>query len=596
MTDGTRYINLRFEIQHLFPSEIGKADAAVDARRLLNSINFDLELRGNKMALLASPAMRDALRNAPESVQQAFTDAGFGWNTQKSLGNPNAHPEYNEFIIATLGALSNEADIADWDTTARERAVFDFHRYITQINFEGFPPVQGTSAQVFAEGWALFRGGKDYSDVSTYDESVIDAYKNSYDVTLIDQGTGDNTQMRREVGENLFSGLVGDLTGEELANAQKNLDAGNVTQAVSSLIHDAQLRSSTPVIGNTVAAEGWAAKLWPELSEYFDFDDLIGKIEGVFDYIASVGDVLGEKISDLGKFVFDAAGKAVNSILVGVGGGLIGDVVEFLNAVYEPFKKAISTGDWGEVWTVVGQYGVAAVFSGLLVAGSVALATALGGPIVGAFVGAGWAAYGLYDAITNGIELFGKIKNDLSAAIEKARDTINELAGDIDKSVGVIMRIVGNALDVDFSSPVFAEIGLGPSLVTKYLVDPLSESLPGRVDGSDKGEWFFGKNNAVIYAGGGDDEVYVRHVAQAFGGAGDDIVAGGVARAIKAGERIDPDDANSPLATQDMVMLLDGGEGNDWVITVGGQRAVTAGGLGRDWIYNTSDGGVIWGM
>lgn len=58
MTDGTRYINLRFEIQHLFPSEIGKADAAVDARRLLNSINFDLESRGNKMALLASPAMR----------------------------------------------------------------------------------------------------------------------------------------------------------------------------------------------------------------------------------------------------------------------------------------------------------------------------------------------------------------------------------------------------------------------------------------------------------------------------------------------------------------------------------------------------------
>ena len=53
-------------------------------------------------------------------------------------------------------------------------------------------------------------------------------------------------------------------------------------------------------------------------------------------------------------------------------------------------------------------------------------------------------------------------------------------------------------------------------------------------------------------------------------------------------------------------LLLDGGDGDDIVISLGGQgidfliglkgqRAVTAGGLGRDWIYNTSDGGVIWG-
>lgn len=63
MIDVFRYINLRFEIQHLFPTEVGSGigDDARDARRLLASINFDLESKGNKLALLASPGMRDAL-------------------------------------------------------------------------------------------------------------------------------------------------------------------------------------------------------------------------------------------------------------------------------------------------------------------------------------------------------------------------------------------------------------------------------------------------------------------------------------------------------------------------------------------------------
>ena len=95
MSDISRYVNLRFEIQHLFPSEIrsNTSDAnAVRANQFLVDVGFDLESRGNKMALLATPAMRDALLNAPEAVQQAFRDAGFGFNTQNSYRNPNAHP------------------------------------------------------------------------------------------------------------------------------------------------------------------------------------------------------------------------------------------------------------------------------------------------------------------------------------------------------------------------------------------------------------------------------------------------------------------------------------------------------------------------
>jgi hypothetical protein len=65
----------------------------------------------------------------------------------------------------------------------------------------------------------------------------------------------------------------------------------------------------------------------------------------------------------------------------------------------------------------------------------------------------------------------------------------------------------------------------------------------------------------------------------------------------------DPDNPKPPprpitgvvRAEEDFVLQLDGGEGNDWVIAIGGEKAVTAGGLGRDWIFNTSKDGILWG-
>ncbi len=44
-----------------------------------------------------------------------------------------------------------------------------------------------------------------------------------------------------------------------------------------------------------------------------------------------------------------------------------------------------------------------------------------------------------------------------------------------------------------------------------------------------------------------------------------------------------------------MNLVLDGGEGRDWIVVGRGQKATTIGGLGRDWIFNTSNGGVIYG-
>jgi hypothetical protein len=54
-------------------------------------------------------------------------------------------------------------------------------------------------------------------------------------------------------------------------------------------------------------------------------------------------------------------------------------------------------------------------------------------------------------------------------------------------------------------------------------------------------------------------------------------------------------DPTAERATSLEQAKIDGGEGDDYIFANDGDRAVTIGGLGRDWIYNTSAGGIIWG-
>jgi len=300
--------------------------------------------------------------------------------------------------------------------------------------------------------------------------------------------------------------------------------------------------------------------------------------------IAPYADSMADSVADLGEGLIETIGKSINSMLVGLGGNAIGDIVEFLNVAYEPIKKGFRTGDWSDFGETVAQYGVAAAVSAVLVIGSVALATAVAGPIAAAFVAAGWAAWGLYDAITNGVELLGKISADLANVIPKIGETIEDIGSAIEKYVGVISRIVANAMDVDFNAPIFAGADGPNALVRKYLVDGLDPSLPGSITGSDKAERFYGKNGASVDARGGNDEVYVRDTSRALGGTGDDILAGASAKFVAATE-----------TTEEQRMVLDGGFGDDWVFALGGTGAVTVGGAGSDFLYNSSFKGQLWG-
>ena len=55
MSGEARNLLLRFEIQHIFPSEIRTNPAAAEAYAFLQSIGFNFESRGNKMATMTSP-------------------------------------------------------------------------------------------------------------------------------------------------------------------------------------------------------------------------------------------------------------------------------------------------------------------------------------------------------------------------------------------------------------------------------------------------------------------------------------------------------------------------------------------------------------
>jgi hypothetical protein len=82
MSNNKRQLN--WQVQHIFARELASADraGADEARSMLASAGFNLESIGNKMGLLVSPQMRDSIKSAPAAIQDAFSRAGFGLNTQ----------------------------------------------------------------------------------------------------------------------------------------------------------------------------------------------------------------------------------------------------------------------------------------------------------------------------------------------------------------------------------------------------------------------------------------------------------------------------------------------------------------------------------
>jgi hypothetical protein len=137
----------------------------------------------------------------------------------------------------------------------------------------------------------------------------------------------------------------------------------------------------------------------------------------------------------------------------------------------------------------------------------------------------------------------------------------------------------------------------------KVQVDLAIRKDSGRIEAGKGDDYVFVDKPAFIEAGSrvpssaggsgrGDTIASQDLMMKIFGGLGEDrLIVNGGERAELSGE----EGRDLMFAAGTVKARLDGGIGNDAVVAGGGTGAVTIGGNGRDWIFNTSKGGVIYG-
>ncbi len=91
------------------------------------------------------------------------------------------------------------------------------------------------------------------------------------------------------------------------------------------------------------------------------------------------------------------------------------------------------------------------------------------------------------------------------------------------------------------------------------------------------------------------DLMWAADYGERRGNDGDDVLIGWKPDYIFAGDKVDPDNPNSEVAQTDLRLTLDGGKGDDWLVVLGGTGAITVGGEGSDFIFNTSYKGQLYG-
>ena len=220
------------------------------------------------------------------------------------------------------------------------------------------------------------------------------------------------------------------------------------------------------------------------------------------------------------------------------------------------------------------SFGLAAIPVAIAVAeAGTAFGKYLGGLFYDSFVGAGNA---LAESVA---PIFGSIADsatDLAAVIYNSAAEVAETLSDFIFGLDGLFGLEG---------PLFGEGG-PLQIASQFFFD--QALLP------DSGEWFYDGFDAIIEGTDRDDLLIHDGFGEAYGGAGDDILVGFRPQFIAQGDALF-DTENSPLASEEQRLTLDGGEGDDWVITFGGTGAITIGGEGRDFIFNTSAFGQIYG-
>ncbi|HMO06583.1 MAG TPA: calcium-binding protein, partial [Paracoccaceae bacterium] len=552
-----------FEIHHIIPISVFASDLA---SRLLAQAGIGQEDRGNKVALVRSEALSTLLKSAPQAVQDALLSAGFGLNWHRFN-----HNGYNQFLLTQLQiidfmAMTPEAEIR------HTKALFGFVKNIALGRYPDLN-VYSSADALRAEYIEITANGSAFSSNHPNNAQVEALIDTPFVATPIDESSGRNTAMRAEVMEALTpalhaAGVIGDQALEDRALA---LQQGKVTSTGIQNLYDAEaFINGRPNNEPDARAERDGAAFETSMPEAQVSPENYALMQRLMEVLRNDPDAWSLDLLNLDpetQNAIRAGADGLNASIRG-GGGPAGDVIEFLNIAYEAIKTGIRTGDWSDFEDKVKEYGWSMVMSAVMVTVSVAVAGAVFGPAAAAIVGAGWAVWGLYDALSNGAELFQKLAADLQALVLEASQAadsfFNKLANQILDSYGI------EELAPEIGPHA---MGVGGIPVLTFVADDQGEGYASEAVGWSGFDRIWGRNGATIRGGEGDDILHHSGHGEMHGDAGNDLL----------------------LALRTTGVVADGGDGDDYVLSKDGQGGEFIGGMGRDWIFVKTPGALIYG-
>ena len=431
----------------------------------------------------------------------------------------------------------------------------------------------------------------------------------SYNLALEELGSGKNSSAASRV--------VIRLTGEAAAQS-KVLVTGDDPSYTKKVVSEYRAVAQASEIAPEATDDSRVLEEYENVSKQVAQEELnSGVLRGSFaEYGKGVKGIVARAATGITSSRL-ASGRAVG----------IGLIIAGADVLHDSFKKGLTEGDWSDFIIEGTKFGAVTVGSiaGLTILGGIA--ATIGGAVAAEVVVAGAIVVGAVGAAYALGDLIHKLAVDVGLA--EAPIQQGAVPNNIQENINFITNVGEKVLLNDFLGKLGAPVL--PFYNQKFIADDQDLHFADVVYGDDdKAELVYADNGAIVDTGGGADEVYHFGYGQVFGGAGQDVLVGKDAKVLHQGEdlykwmnvladqrdalnakyqalnveraqngeplfKILPSLPRSPQASEDIVLRLDGGTDNDIVFALGGERAITAGGLGRDWIYNTSSGGEIWG-
>jgi hypothetical protein len=559
-----RGLYFRHETHHPMASEVFELFG-----NMLNKAGIFEQMRANKIALISSDGLWTAVQGATDHIKGVLAAAGWGFNRHDSKASGGNHPGYNDFLLFQLGRIE-EANLGD---VGEKRAIQHLFKFAIDVSKSGSGPLIGSSRADFETAWntvrhgnesyASYREGTNDRPLTLAEKTAIDNFGNSLDTSIVDGHGDNNNDARKEAGLALIDAMKsgGIISQDGYDKSQKGLDEGKTTYAVIAALANLEKSIKGKVTLYEANVERAAALTAIDINEMstLSFEDIKKSTRLLMDFATNNKGAFGN-ISDLGSSIFDSMVSSTKEMTKAVGAVGIGDGIEFVNASYDSIKKGATTGEWDDFIENCYKYGASALWSMLMVSATTFVAFKIN-KVLGAVVAAGWAAYGIVDGWQNFGELALKITADASDYITLASDEILKFTDSV-------------------SDGFFDYYGVGravPQAIAPfdalYVIDDLDITKPSRIAGTDDSELFFGRNGAVIYGGGGQDEIHHNGHGAVYGQDGGDTI----------------------LLLNPLGIHVDAGAGNDYILSKNGQGGEFYGGAGRDWIFVKTPGAKLYG-